>query len=102
MEAVRIPVIVSEDRRLVIDVPDSTPLGPADVVIVPRLNGTAAVGAARAGARTKLLAANFLVADLVAPPGVAPMAEEDIIRLGQLPSNDPGSEALVREDRGSY
>ena len=93
--------MVGADQRLVIDLPDSTPLGPADVVIVPRHNGTAGANKARADARAKLLAASFLVTDLVAPPGIAPLTEEEIVRLGQLPPNDPGSEALIREDRGS-
>lgn len=94
--------MVGADRRLVIDLPDSTPLGPADVVIVPRQHGTDVANKARTDARAKLLAASFLVTDLVAPKGTAPLTEEEIARLGQLPPNDPGSEVLIHEDRGSY
>ncbi|HVC79753.1 MAG TPA: hypothetical protein VNL35_04535 [Chloroflexota bacterium] len=57
---------------------------------------------ARLDAKAKLLAASFLVIDLVAPRGTAPLTEEEIARLGKLPPNDPGSEVLIREDRGSY
>lgn len=102
MEAVRIPVTVGVDRRLVIDLPDSTPLGPADVVIVPRPNRADMAGAARERTRAKLLAADFLVTDLAVPRGIAPLTEEEIAQLGQLPPNDPGSEVLIHEDRGSY
>jgi len=94
--------MVGADRRLVIDLPDSTPLGPAEIVILPRQHGTAAANKARMDARAKLLAASFLVTDLVAPKGIDPLTEEEIARLGQLPPNDHGSEVLIREDRGAY
>ena len=36
MGMVTIPIVVGADRRLTIELPPETPLGPADPVIVPR------------------------------------------------------------------
>jgi hypothetical protein len=103
MEAVTIPVVVGPDRRLVLDLPPSTPIGPANVVILPRMNGAdERATSARDAARAKLLAAGFLAMDLRAPEGTAPLSDEDLTRLGQLPAGARPSEDLIDEDRGTY
>lgn len=103
MAAVLIPVIVGADRRLVIDLPETTPLGPADLVLLPRPNnaGTAALQA-REEARATLLAAGFLATHVHAPVGTSLVTDDDLARLGQLPSGAQPSEVLVDEDRGSH
>jgi hypothetical protein len=103
METISIPVVVGEDRRLTIDLPDSMPTGPADALV--RHRPTEAVQAARSAreiARAKLLAAGFLVTDLRAPAGTIQLSAEELARLGQLPAGAPGSEVLVDDDRGTY
>jgi hypothetical protein len=103
MEAVTLPVVVGPDRRLVLDLPPSTPIGPADVVILPRMNAAdESATPARDTARAKLLAAGFLATDIRAPEGTAPLSDEDLARLGQLPRGARPSEDLIDEDRGSY
>jgi hypothetical protein len=98
-----IPVVVKADRRLVIDLPASTPLGPAEVVLRPRTSSTGeTANPARDAARAKLLAANFLTTDIQAPEGAIPLSEEDIARVGRLPPGARPSEDLIDEDRGSY
>ena len=72
MEAVTIPVVVGPDRRLVLDLPPSTPIGPANVVILPRMNGAdERATPAHDAARAKLLTAGFLATDIRAPDGTA-------------------------------
>jgi hypothetical protein len=103
MEAVTIPVVVGPDRRLVLDLPSSIRIGPANVVILPRMNGAdERATSARDAARAKLLAAGFLAMDLRAPEGTAPLSDEDLTRLGQLPAGARLSEDLIDEDRGTY
>lgn len=103
MGAVTIPVVVGADRRLVIDLPDSTPVGPADVVILSRTSGESGTeNPARDAARAKLLAADFLVTDVRVPEGTRALSDKDIARLGRLAPSARPSEALVNEDRGAY
>jgi hypothetical protein len=103
MEAVTIPVVVGPDRRLVLDLPPSTPIGPADVVILPRMNAAdESATPARDTARAKLLAAGFLATDIRAPAGTAPLSDEDLAHLGQLPADARSCEDLIDEDRGTY
>jgi hypothetical protein len=103
MEAVTIPVVVGPDRRLVLDLPPSTPIGPANVVILPRTNGAdERATSVRDTARAKLLAAGFLATDIRAPDGTARLSDEDLAHLGQLPAGARPSEDLIDEDRGSY
>jgi hypothetical protein len=103
MNAVTIPVVVGADRRLIIDLPSSTPLGPAEVVIFLRSSAVdQPVNEAREAIRARLLAAKLLSTDVYAPPGTMPLSNSDLARLGQLPPNARPSETLVDEDRGAY
>lgn len=103
MDTLMIPVVVGADRRLVIDLPASTPVGPAEVVIRPRVSGSGETGnPARETMRAKLLAANFLTTDIHAPEETVPLSAEDIADLGRLPLGARPSEDLIDEDRGSY
>lgn len=103
MDAVTIPVVVGADRRLVIDLPPSTPLGPADVVILPRPSGARELAnPTREAARATLRAAGFLTADIRAPEGTVPLSDAELARLGQLAPGARPSEALIDEDRGRY
>ncbi len=113
MDAITIPVIVDENRRIVIKLPDSTPIGLADLEIIvhPKAdtaNGSdktgqaAPVNPAREAARIKLAAAGVLSTGIHAPIGTVPPTDEEIERLGQLPAGARPSEELIDEDRGLY
>ncbi len=112
MEAVTIPVIVDENRRVVLKLPDSTPIGLADLEIVVHPKADTANGAnetrtrgpnaATEAARIKLTAAGILSTGIQAPIGTAPPTDEEIERLGQLPAGARPSEELIDEDRGLY
>jgi hypothetical protein len=103
MDTLTIPVVVGTDRRLVIDLPSSTPVGPAEVVVRPRASGSDETGnPERDTVRAKLLAANFLTTDIHVPEEAVALSAEDIADLGRLPPDARPSEVLVDEDRGSY
>ncbi len=105
MDAIRIPVVVGEDRRLVIDLPPDVPVGPAEVVIRSLEQQSSAetpVNPAREAARAKLLAAGFLVTSIRAPEGTVPLTPEERKRLSELFSEARSSLDLINEDRGEY
>lgn len=102
MDAEPIPVLVGEDRRLVIDVPPNVPVGPADVVIVPRNGRRTRTTLAREVARAKLRAAGALSTIVYAPADTRPTTEDELLRLGQLAPGARPSEELIDEGRGIY
>jgi hypothetical protein len=95
-----IPVIVGQDRRLVLDLPANTPIGPAEITLRSQL-GRVGSPLTRAAARAALLAAGVLVTDLPAMSSSIPPSEDEIACLGILPVGARPSEALVDEDRGA-
>jgi hypothetical protein len=103
MDAITVSTVVGEDRRLIIDLPADTPIGPVDVVIKPRvLSEAAVINPAREAARAKLLAAGKLVVDLGIPPGSQPLPDEKLKRLAQLLSGSRSVDDLIDTDRGTY
>src|SRR5688572_26901608 len=100
MDAIILSIEVGEDRRLVIDLPPDTPTGRVDVVIRPHETAGAPVpNLAREVVRAKLLAADFLVTNIQAPSGIAPLSAEERLRLGTLPP-DISLDDLIDQDRG--
>jgi hypothetical protein len=101
---IHIKTTIGEDRRLIIDLPPDTPIGPAELVIHPAAKPTAPQSQTitRDQARAKLLAAGFLVTSIRAPEGTIPLTPEELLRMGQLPPGSRPSEELIDEDRGAY
>jgi hypothetical protein len=103
MDAIVIRATIGEDKRLVLDLPPETPVGPVDVVITPHTEPTHPVtNPAREAARAKLLAAGKLVTDIHAPEGTVPLSPEELVRIGTLPPGSPSLEDLINADRGEY
>lgn len=103
VQPIRIKTTIGEDRRLVIDLPDDTPTGPAELVIHPaQPPQREATTLTREEARAKLLAAGALVTDIHAPEGTIPLSPEELLRIGKLPPGARPSEELIDEDRGEY
>jgi hypothetical protein len=105
MDVIRIPVVVGEDRRLVIDLPADVPVGPAELVIRPLeqpQNGPTPMNPAREAARAKLLAAGVLATDLGIPDDIKPSSEQEQDRLGRLLAGGRSSLDMINEDRGTY
>jgi hypothetical protein len=102
VSVVTIPVDVGEDRRLVIEVPPDVPVGPADVVIVPRTGKRTTTNPAREAARAKLRAAGLLSTNIYAPKDAVVLTDEELLRVGRLAPGARPSEELIDEDRGTY
>lgn len=116
MDSITIPVIVDENRRVVLKLPDSIPVGLADLEITVHPKGDISNGAgsgsgktgqagpvnpAREAARIKLAAAGYL-STIHAPPDAVALSDEEIARIGRLPPGARPSEELISEDRGPY
>ena len=102
MTEITISTYISEDRKLVVDVPDEFPAGRVNVTITSVEQDNNESASLRDIARAKLLAAGSLATNIEVPPGTVPMSPEEILKLGTLPPNARPSHELIDEDRGEY
>ena len=103
MDVITLSVEIGADRRLIIDLPATTPIGQADLVITPHgKNKAQIVNPARESARATLLAAGKLVTDIHAPEDTVPLTLEERQRIGRLAPGARSSEDLINEERGTY
>lgn len=99
---IALSVEITENRRLIIDLPPDTPLGTADLIIQICGQGDQPLHqAACEVARAKLAAAGKLVTDIRAPEGTIPLAPDELLRLGTLPPGSPTLDDLINEDGGA-
>src|SRR5258708_8584559 len=85
MDVIKIPIVVAEDRRLIIQLPDNVPAGPAELVIHTYEQNEATVSnSARELAKGKLLAAGRLVTNLDIPENIGPLSKQAEDRLSKL------------------
>ena len=106
---ITIAAVIDENRKLIIDLPPDVPTGNVEIELIVRpiaqVDETAALAAWQAEynrLRAKLVAAGALSTIWKAPEGAVELSEEALWELGQIPSDAPSSEQLVREDRGDY
>jgi hypothetical protein len=105
MNTITIPVVVGEDRRLVIDLPADIPTGPAELEVIVHSHEdkvTKTKNSAREEARAKLQAAGRLSIELNVSDDVEPLSEEELERLGRLPPGSPTAQEIIDEERGDY
>lgn len=111
MNAVTLSATISEDHKLIIELPKDIPSGQVEVIIRLIQPAQAAThtddeyppyNAEREEARAKMLAAGKLVTWIKAPEGTVPLSAEEIQRIGTLPPGARPSEELINEDRGEY
>jgi hypothetical protein len=90
---------LTDDRRLIVDIPDNIPAGDVQLTIeIP--DAVSAPNEATARARAKFAAAGMLSTAVKAPPGTLPITEEELIELGTLPPGSPSILEMVDQDRG--
>jgi hypothetical protein len=90
---------LTEDRRLIVDIPDDIPAGDVQLTLeIPETVPTPNEATARA--RAKFAAAGMLSTAIKAPPGTIPPTEDELIELGTLPPGSPTIAEMVNEDRG--
>jgi hypothetical protein len=103
MDAITLSVEIPEDRRLVIELPQDTPTGTAEIVIKPQgISDNESVSTAREIARAKLLAGGALNTSHRAAEGAVALSNEELERLGQLAPGARSSEDILDEERGVH
>jgi hypothetical protein len=103
MVAIRLPAVITEDRKLIVQLPDDVPAGAVEIEIrpqvAPQTDTGEIVNPAREAARAKLAAAGALSTAHRLPEGVIPPTEEEMYAAGVLPASARPSEELIAEDR---
>ncbi len=108
MDAITLSARVTEDHRLIVDLPPEIPAGPVELVVRPLdVKPAGAPAAQRSGltreqARARLLAAGALSTAWHAPRGTVPLSQEEMDRIGRLLAGSRLSSELIDEDRGTY
>jgi hypothetical protein len=99
MVAIRLSAVVGADGKLTVQVPESIPAGPVEVLIETKDTMVAGEHSAREAARAKLAAAGVLSTAHKLPAGARVPTPAELLAAGTLPSGAPSSEALIRLDR---
>ena len=104
MDAITLSVEIKEDHRLVIELPEDTPIGTAQVTIYPQgtLPSAPIFNPAREAARAKLLAAGALSTGHRAPEGTTELTPEERERIWSQFAGERSLDDLINEDRGAY
>jgi hypothetical protein len=102
MQPITLSAVVGEDRRLIINLPPDTPVGPVELVVRPAATPQQSTTLTREEARSQQLSAGFLVTTIHAPEGTVPLTPEEILEIGRLPPGVRSSDELVDEDRGPH
>ena len=89
---------ITEDRRLIVELPNDIPAGEVQITLeaaeLPSVPN-------KANARAKLAAAGALSTVSKAPAGTLPPTQEELVELGALPSGSPSVLDLIDADRGA-
>lgn len=107
MTAIKLLKVVNPDRTLLVELPDDTPLGLAEISISVKpvdreVQATSEALSERESIRAKLRAAHFLV-EIQEPSNEVPVIEDaDLPELGRLPPSAHSTEDLLNEDRGPH
>lgn len=102
MDAIKLSVVIGQDRRLVVQLPDDTPLGPAEIVIKPSESAAESANPAREAAKAKLLAMGKLSIDASIPSDLEVPTNDELARIGHLLAGGRSTLDIINEDRGEY
>lgn len=106
MIAVRLNVVIGDDRKLTLQLPENVPPGEVEVVVrttePTRLNEATPVNAAREAARLKLFESGALVTDFDVPAYGSRLSIDERMRIGTLPDNARSSLDHINDDRGEW
>ncbi len=100
MDAITLDAVVSEDRRLVVDLPANVPVGPVELVIQPVEQAAGEQPLTLEAARARLAAAGRLSTTHHPPAGTVPLSAGERERLSKLFAGPRTVLDLVNEDRG--
>jgi hypothetical protein len=105
MSTVTLNVVVGEDRRLTLELPEEIPAGPIEVTIRPVETEpvvTSSEPLTLERARALFAAAGMLSTAFHAPPGTVELTPEERERLGRYYVGPVEMSVLIDEDRGEY
>jgi hypothetical protein len=94
MDTIKLSAHISEDKKLIIDLPADLSSGPVEVIITPQQAATKptytpiypkAWVEKREQLRQKMLEAGILSTDYHAPPWTVPLSPDELLRIGTLP-----------------
>jgi hypothetical protein len=100
MGAIKLSVYIDQSRRLIIDLPEDTPIGAAELTIQPQEESPKPLLTEREIVRATLLAAGRLVTNIKAPKGLKPLTAEELLENGTLPPDSPSGSEMIMQDRG--
>ncbi len=100
MVAVRLSAVVTEDRELIVQVPNEIPAGPVELLIQTSQPLSPFIdNPARETARAKLAAAGLLSNIHRLPLGTRIPTDDEVREAGILPPGARPSEDLIKDDR---
>jgi hypothetical protein len=100
MVTVRLNGMITEDHKLVIDLPDELPVGPVEVTIQSTEQPSPIVtNPAREAARAKLAAGGLLSNIHRAPAGIRRPTDEEVRMAGIMPPGTKDTLEDINEDR---
>jgi len=99
MVAVRLSAVITDERELIVTVPDDIPAGPVELVIESPETASAYSNPDRNIARAKLAAAGLLSQSYRLPPGTRIPTDDEVRAADALPPGARPSEDLINEDR---
>lgn len=99
MVAVRVSALITEDRQLIVKLPENIPAGPVELEIRTLATSSAAViNPALEAARAKFTAA-MLSSTHHTVEDITPLSIEERIRAGTMPPDARPSEEIIQEIR---
>jgi hypothetical protein len=97
MVTIRLKGKLTDDRRLLVEIPDNIPSGDVELILeIPNTSANEATERARA----KLADAGALSTIWKAPPGTSWPSEDELLELGAISPGAPSVADLVNDDRG--
>ena len=102
MDAITLSIVVGEDRRLIVQLPDNIPAGPVELTVRPIEKTTVLFpNGERERIRAKMLTAGILDSTIRAPENTVRLAPDELLGLGTLPPGSRPTADLINEDRGA-
>ena len=110
MDTIKLSARISEDKKLIIDLPADLPSGPVEVMITPQSVARSTYtpfypkvwAEKREQLRQKMLKAGILSIDYRAPSRTVPLSPDELLQIGTLPPGVQSTNAYIDEDRGPW
>jgi hypothetical protein len=103
MVAIRLNTTIGEDRKLIIQLPDTIPPGSVELIVRSTESESGVPeNPAREAAKAKLLAAGALVTQFNVPEDAVRLSPTERLKMGTLMEGARSSLDFISEDRDAY